>query len=582
MDNETKPIQEAIMKEKYSEAEQLLIEYVKDKGIYDDVIAIFEGSIAAYYGDRARMWDAIRQGLLYNCRNYELYVMLGNYYLEENLQQAYLCYENAYFYCDVDEDKYEIEQLMLQLKNDYKITMNKTAIVILSYNLLEYTRKCIESIRGTTLDSTREIIVVDNASKDGSVEWLREQEDIILIENSENKGFPAGCNQGIDAASQDADIFLLNNDTVLPANALFWLRMGLYADEKNGTAGCVSNHVTNLQQVAHGIQGEEELLKYGERVNVPLRYFSEKKIFLIGFALLIRREVLNQVGVLDERFTPGNSEDEDYGLRILKAGYQNVLCRNSFIIHFGSKSFGKMGKNFRNVLQVNRKKLDEKWGINTKYYMYPRLELVQMVDEPIYKEMRVLDIGCGCGAMIACIKGLYPNASVSGIEIVPEAAEFAKHMGEVICADVETLEFPWQEEYFDYVIMGDVLEHLKKPDIVLEKVHKCLKKDGHIVVSMPNMKHYSVILPLLIKDVFPYSNSGILDTTHLKMYTGTEIRRLVSRNKFVVEKWTHTTVDNPGGEVEKLIDQLTAMMQKPDKDSFLAYQYLVKAGKAVK
>ncbi len=103
-------------------------------------------------------------------------------------------------------------------------------------------------------EDVRQIIVVDNASEDGSVEWLRGQKDILLIENQENRGFPAGCNQGIAAADADADIFLLNNDTILPENALFWLRMGLYESEKNGAVGSVSNCVGNHQQ-AGGIRG---------------------------------------------------------------------------------------------------------------------------------------------------------------------------------------------------------------------------------------------------------------------------------------------------------------------------------------
>lgn len=579
MENKKKQIQEAILEEKYKEAAQLLQEYVKDDGVYDDIVAILDASIGAYYGDRERTWEAIRKGLTINCKNYELYVMLGNYYLEENLKQAYLCYENAHFYCDIEEDRTAIEQLMIQLREEYKVSVNKSAIVILSYNLLDYTRKCIESIRETVPAEAREIVVVDNASEDGSVEWLREQPDIILVENNQNMGFPIGCNQGIEAASAEADIFLLNNDTVLPLNALFWLRMGLYASDKNGAAGSVSNYVANLQQVAQGIQGEEELLRYGEQTNVPMKYPYENKIYLIGFALLIKREVLNQVGLLDERFTPGNSEDEDYGLRVLKAGYHNVLCKNSFILHFGSKSFGKTGKRYSDVLQINRKKLDDKWGISTRYYLYPRLELVQMVDEPVDKAMNILDIGCGCGAMLGRIKGIYPSASVHGIELVPEAADIAKHMGDVICADAESVEFPWQEEYFDYVIMGDVLEHLREPDIVLQKVYKCLKKNGHIIVSMPNMKHYSVMLPLLVSDVFPYSDAGILDTTHLKMYTNTEIQRLIMRNGYAIEQLMYTMVGKPNEQEEKLIEQLTALMQKPDKSSFLAYQYLVKAKK---
>ena len=111
-----------------------------------------------------------------------------------------------------------------------------------------------------------EIIVVDNGSKDGSVEWLRQQPDIILVENKENMGFPGGCNQGIKASSKGADIFLLNNDTMLPENALFWLRMGLYDRDENGAAGSVSNFAGG-QVVVSGAHNVPDMLRRSRRVS---------------------------------------------------------------------------------------------------------------------------------------------------------------------------------------------------------------------------------------------------------------------------------------------------------------------------
>ncbi len=137
-----------------------------------------------------------------NDKNYEIYIMLGNYYLSENLYQSYLCYKNARFHCDVAEDRVVIEGLLERFKEQYAIFVEKVSIVILSYDLLEYTKVCIESIRRTTPECAREIVVVDNGSNDGNVECLREQKDILLVENKENMGFPGGCNQGIRASSK--------------------------------------------------------------------------------------------------------------------------------------------------------------------------------------------------------------------------------------------------------------------------------------------------------------------------------------------------------------------------------------------
>ncbi len=578
MDENKKQILNMIEAGNYEKAEEFFRKSKAENNWYDDVAAILDATIGEYYEDRTRVWEAIRNGLMHNCRNYELYVMLGNYYLPENPNQAWLCYENALFYCNIEEDKTVIRQLQHQLEEQFSVTVNKTSIVILSYNLLEYTRLCIDSIRMTTPDSAREIIVVDNGSQDGSVEWLRGQKDIVLVENEKNMGFPAGCNQGIVAGSEGSDVFLLNNDTVLPANALFWLRMGLYEQDAIGTVGSVTNYAHN-QTVVDGVNDADELLAFGEKTNIPMKYPYEDRLYLIGFALLIRRSVIKKAGMLDERFSPGNSEDLDYGLRVLMSGYRNVLCKNSFIVHFGSKSFGKDLEKYAVAVHDNFQKLNEKWGFDVGYYSFWREELISLIEEPMEKNMRLLDIGCGCGALMARVRSVYPNMEVYGVEMVPEVARFASCMGTVLCGDVEALNFPWEEDFFDYIVMGDVLEHLMTPEKLLMRLRKHLKTDGHIIVSIPNMKHYSVMIPLLKSDEFSYSDAGILDKTHVKMYTGVEIQKLLLRCGYKIECLNYTMVGKPDEKEDAIIDLLNSLMEIPSRESFLAYQYILKASK---
>lgn len=565
----------------YEQAEQALQVYLeKNSAVYDDVLAIYEADISRYFGDGFRMWEAIRRGLCINPRNYELYVMLGNYYLDKNQNQTWLCYENALFYCDNEEDRQLIQSWLRQLTEEYVISIRRVAIVILSWNLLEYTKLCIESIRQTVPESARQLVVVDNASTDGSVEWLREQEDIVLIENKENKGFPIGCNQGIAAADDDTDIFLLNNDTIMPENALFWLRMGLYASEENGTAGAISNCVGNNQKAERMQENEDmpSLFAFAEKNNVPMKHPYEKKLYLIGFALLIRRNVLEQVGLLDERFTPGNFEDNDYGLRVLEKGYSNILCKNSFIVHFGNKSFAKRRESYGDLYWNNKEKLDDKWGFHVGYYMHPRQVLAGQIEESGERAFRVLDVGCGCGAFLGYIKGRYENASVYGIELSKEAARFAMRFGDVICGDVQRSDFPWPEEFFDYIVFGDVLEHLQDAQAVLKRLYRYLKRGGHIIVSMPNVRHYSVIIPLLFNDEFSYQEEGILDKTHLKLYTGTEIVKLVTGSGYHIERMEGIT-RGESEEDRKRLEKLLADMGLPDTEKFFFYQYLIKAVK---
>lgn len=562
----------------YQQAEVLLQECRKESIEYDDIIAILDAGIGEYYGDRQRVWKAIRKGLMFNIRNYELYVMLGNYYLPENKYLSYLCYENAMFYCDDPEDQLDIGQLLCQLRDQYHIKVNKVSLVILSEDSLEKTKLCISSLRMTTAENTRDIIVVDNGSTDGSVEWLRGQEDIILIENKEKKGFSEAFNQGVSVCADENDIFLLSNNTVLLLNALFWLRMGLYDKNENGMAGSISN-IEMDGETSGRADHRADLFAFGEKTNIPMKYFYTDKLRLNQSALLIKRSVINKLGVFDEKFLLDDFGVRDYGLRVLEAGYRNILCKNSFVICLESEPVQGKSLDYHNKFQNDHKRFNDKWGMNLDYYFGVNQGIIQLVKEPMEKELHFLEIGCGCGALMERLKGMYPNAKMYGMELVPEAAKIASYMGEVLCGNVEDEDFPWEKEYFDYIIMGDVLEHLMTPEKVLKKVRNYLKDGGHIIISMPNMKHYSVLLPLLRYDVFPYTDSGILDRTHVKMYTKTEILKLIEGSGYEAEEIYYSKVGTPNKEELSVIKVLMSFMKNPSDETFLAHQYILKAGK---
>lgn len=222
-----------------------------------------------------------------------------------------------------------------------------TSIIILSYNTLELTKACLESIRAHT-DETYEIVVVDNASKDGSAEYLRQQQDVQLLENSENLGFPKGCNQGLAVAKGDS-LLLLNSDTVVTANWLKNMQKALYANERTGAVGCLSNQVSNYQQIQVPYGNNMEAMQdFARAFNQSNPGKWEKRPMLVGFCLLFKREVYEKIGGLDERFSPGNFEDNDYCLRIMAAGYDLLLAKDTFVHHWGHSSFRKEDQRIAN------------------------------------------------------------------------------------------------------------------------------------------------------------------------------------------------------------------------------------------
>jgi GT2 family glycosyltransferase len=241
----------------------------------------------------------------------------------------------------------------------------KVSIIVLAHNQYTYTRQCLESI-GRYTHTPHETIVVDNASTDGTATKIeREFPEVRIVKNKENLGFPAGVNQGINAAIGE-HIVLLNNDTIVTEGWLERLLAVAEADPKVGIVGTVSNYASGVQQDPQAVyQTIEQMHAYARAVREERK--GEQLVFprVAFLCTLILRKVIDAIGGLDERFTPGNYEDDDFCLRSALAGFTTVIARDVFIHHFGSRSFLAEGKEkYHARLQTNRRVFLEKWGVD--------------------------------------------------------------------------------------------------------------------------------------------------------------------------------------------------------------------------
>lgn len=173
------------------------------------------------------------------------------------------------------------------------------------------------------------------------------------------------------------------------------------------------------------------------------------------------------------------------------------------------------------------------------YFDTARTPLVDLL-EPSFKPGRVLDIGCGAGATLALLKSRYPAAEAIGIEAHPPAADLARKrcvIDRVIEADI--LGSEWQlaaGEAFDLVVISHVLEHFAQPEQLLHAVKRLLSPVGVVLVAVPNMRHASVVFPLLLFGEFRYRDAGVLDATHLRFFTARSAARLYRDNGFEVSR----------------------------------------------
>jgi len=236
-----------------------------------------------------------------------------------------------------------------------------TSIVILTHNQLAYTRSCLESIRQYTGQSpSYELIVVDNGSTDGTLAFLEGQADVRLIANPDNRGFPRAANQGIQAA-RGKQVLLLNNDTVVTTGWLERLLRALHSDPRIGLVGPCSNQVSGEQQVPAGYDDLGGLDGFAWDWGKAHDRQTEDTDRLVGFCLLIRREVIDKIGLLDEQFGVGCFEDDDYCRRAVQAGYRAVIARDAFVHHFGGRTFVGSGVDFAGLMRRNQELFEKKW-----------------------------------------------------------------------------------------------------------------------------------------------------------------------------------------------------------------------------
>jgi GT2 family glycosyltransferase len=221
--------------------------------------------------------------------------------------------------------------------------MNKlVSVIIVNYNGEKYLEETILSLYNQTYPNI-EIIVVDNNSKDGSIEILNKHLDRVkVIENKTNLGFAKGNNIGMEQSKGDY-IALLNNDAVADPN---WLKNIVDFMEQNpdvGSCGCkiISYYNRNIMDSA-GLVISRDGMSRGRGREEPINFYNNNEEILIpsGCAALYRRIALDEVGLFDEDFFC-YCEDTDLGLRLQLYGWKSFYIANSLVYHRYSSTSGK-------------------------------------------------------------------------------------------------------------------------------------------------------------------------------------------------------------------------------------------------
>ncbi len=243
----------------------------------------------------------------------------------------------------------------------------KAAVIITSFNNPEYLRQCLDSLRDKTDYPNLEVLVVDNGSDQSLLDEVasRSEHDpnLRLIAQGENVGFARANNIGIEAAADAEYIIMLNDDTVVTPGWLGRL-IGHLQDEDIGLVGPVSNWAGNEARIdvpySADLSGLDEFAarrsedRRGDVFDIPV---------LAMYCVAGRKDFIDQLGRLDERFGIGMFEDDDFAMRVREAGKRVVCAEDVFIHHWGRASFRRMSEaEYDSLFEANKRIYEEIWN----------------------------------------------------------------------------------------------------------------------------------------------------------------------------------------------------------------------------
>lgn len=454
--------------------------------------------------------------------------------------------------------------------------MFKISIVIPNYNGKKIIKECVDSVLNSNYPSF-EIVVVENASTDGSYEILKKNygnnERVKIVKSDKQLYFVGGCNLGARKSSGEKLIFL-NSDTTVDKD---WLTE-LVAFTGRREKLLIQPKILSYWQkdVIDNVGGNYSFFGFGsgrghgEKDNGQFDKNTQTD-FANGTCFMIDKKFFEELGGFDEWYKY-YYEDVDLNLRAKKHGGESWYCYKSVIHHKGSLTFKgnvrsenllfNIRKNRLRTLIKNSSGLErivKIFGLLLVYvfltlhdvltlkpkrmfltpksvravldyeykFLIEKIRLRELLSFVKQKKFRLLDLGCGDASFLKV-------AEEKGLDILGVDKSPVLHP-KVITTSIESLKL---DKKFDVVTLFHVLEHIEKPQSVLEKVKDFLKEEGTLVVEVPLVGNLTE--KVLRRDYFAY-----YDKTHINFFTKEEILKLLSNAGLEIKKKGFTLLEFP-------------------------------------
>ena len=381
-------------------------------------------------------------------------------------------------------------------------------IIIVTWNNLNMLDRAISSIMQNTAEPVR-IVIVNNGDQRFDVP---PDSGVIVLQQEKNLGWTDGVNAGVRWVMENNPapfIMWLNDDIQILPHDYGWLTKMLNCfqlDPKIAVVGPTSNNIMGFQTTNH--------------VHLPP---AVETTFLSGMCMLVRREVVKEMGPLEQ--CPAGGDDLDFSMRLTQAGYKMCICRRAFMLHFcsvtGKRIFGDFWNSPAQGEAINTW-LIQKHGFKAWYscmnHVLPKGEndsggvveseniLALRELEPILGDSLVLDLGCG---------GQKLHEKMVGVDIrangqMGVGANVDRPAANDVEADV--LDLPMESGTVDGILAKHLLEHIIDPTEALREWRRVLKSGGKLVVLCPDYRYCEAISvdPSHVHAYTPESASSLL------------------------------------------------------------------------
>jgi len=262
------------------------------------------------------------------------------------------------------------EQRCRTLDSAIRAVFPLISVIVVTHNSREFVRPCLDSIAAETSYPNYEVIVVDNASTDGTREAIEKcaagNPRVRLQALPGNAGFAAANNAGAQAADGEY-LVLLNSDTLVTSGWLGRLLRHLRRDPGVGLVCPVTNFAGNEAMIETSYLSAGEMQLFAQELSRA----NEGRLLEIDvaplFCAMARRSLWQERGGLDERFEIGMFEDDDFSFQVRKRGLRVAAAEDCFVHHFGQGSFSKLPRDaYEQIFSNNRRRFEEKWKTSWK------------------------------------------------------------------------------------------------------------------------------------------------------------------------------------------------------------------------